>query len=158
MLDFTQKQGKSLSYLIVALLFVMYLFYYEIRSSIANYVSFILQTSIGKTFGDFMSNNFYKAFNPSDWIGYIVYALGVLLLTVLGVHFHFKNKRYTCGVTFLLIGLVFVCAVANVVSNWLDWKAAERISRETMYFIISPFSLIFLLPALTAGQTKNQKS
>jgi len=143
---------KVLSYSLIMLLFVLYLYYYDVRTSVAEVFESIVDIPNNSFIGKFLQTFFYKKISLGIWAGYVIYALTIIGLTVSAIHIYFGNKRYTQITIALMLGTLVVCGGLTFVLSGLGWQIADRICRETVYYVISPVSVMFLLPTFMLAE------
>jgi hypothetical protein len=138
--------------LLFAISLVMLFFYFQFSDSISDSLyAFFYQILIRKGPADFAKKlqdlSGYKVYHPMFW-SKIVYSAGLIVLMVSALLAYTRTGRERV-LSFGLIGIALILtllvnAIGKVASNqWL-----ETFSRDTFEFILSPLTVIFILPVL----------
>ncbi|MCS7005249.1 MAG: hypothetical protein NZM38_07975 [Cytophagales bacterium] len=151
---------KYYSYLLIFFLFVLYLFYHDFRAWSGQVLKdwLLVENSVWDFWENFLGKNFYKKIPLAIWLGYAIYAFLVIGLTVAAVYLHFQNTLYAKISFILMVTLLFVCGVLSFLFVYLEFPIADRICRETIYYVISPVSIMFFLPTFMLLEKQKNKT
>jgi hypothetical protein len=156
--------NKYIRWSLLVVLVVNWLLIYQYSKEIFAWMNQLVlvfhDTGLGKIYLKTFGSIGFSVEKP-DWLTKMIYTLVYIPNYLLIVGLYFYNKT-TVKQMLVVVGVVFAGAVIfNVLGRVADKPNMVLMARNTMDLLVSPFMLVFLLPALKLAQnfeTTSQKS